>query len=48
MKTNTQIGIRVTSELKEQLEKQAEQEHRSLSNLITKVLKEYLDKQQEN
>ena len=42
MKTDTQIGIRVTSEFKEKLEKQAFLEHRSVSNLVIKVLTEYL------
>jgi predicted HicB family RNase H-like nuclease len=45
MKTDTQIGMRVTSEFKERLEKQAAAEQRSVSNLIVKVLTEYLDGQ---
>ena len=42
MKTDTQIGLRVTSEFKEQLEAQAAKEQRSVSNLIIKVMTEYL------
>ena len=42
-KTDTQIGFRVTSEFKARLEAQAQREHRKLSNLITKVLEEYLE-----
>ena len=41
MKTDTQISFRTTSEFKARLEAQAR--HRPLSNLITKVLEEYLD-----
>ena len=43
MKTDTQICFRTTSEFKARLEAQAQREHRPLSNLITKVLEEYLD-----
>ncbi len=43
MKTDTQISFRTTSEFKERLEAQAQREHRAVSNLITKVLEEYLD-----
>ncbi len=46
-KTQTQIGIRVTNDFKARLEAQAEKERRSVSNLIIKVMEEYLD-QQEN
>lgn len=46
-KTDTQIGIRVTEDFKKRLEHQAELEHRTVSNLITKVLSEYLE-QREN
>lgn len=42
-KTETQIGIRVTEDFKKRLEYRAEQEHRTVSNLITKVLGEYLE-----
>ena len=44
-KTDSQIGLRVTSEFKDRLEKQAERERRSVSNLIIKVMEEYLDRQ---
>lgn len=47
MKTNAQIGIRVTEELKERIERQAIKEHRSISNLIIKVMSEYLETQEE-
>ena len=43
MKTDTQICFRTTSEFKARLEAQAQREHRPLSNLITKVLEEYLE-----
>lgn len=43
MKTDTQIGVRVTAELKERLERQAEKENRSVGNLIKTVMEEYLD-----
>ena len=46
-KTDTQIGIRVTSEFKAKLEEQARKERRSISNLVLKVLEEYLESQQE-
>lgn len=42
-KTDTQIGFRTTSEFKARLEAQAQRERRPLSNLITKVLEEYLE-----
>lgn len=42
-KTDAQIGIRITSKFKARLEHQAEREHRSVSNLILKVMEEYLD-----
>jgi len=45
-KTDTQIGIRVTSEFKAKLEEQAQKERRSVSNLILKVMEEYLQEQQ--
>ncbi len=41
-KTDTQIGIRVTSEFKARLEAQAEKEHRPVANLVKLVLEEYL------
>lgn len=42
-KTDAQIGIRVTSEFKAKVEAQAEREHRNASNLIIKVMTEYLE-----
>ena len=44
-KTDAQIGIRVTSEFKAALEAQAQKERRSVSNLILKVMEEYLEAQ---
>ena len=46
-KTDTQISVRITSEFKARLERQAEKERRSFSNLIIKVMEEYLDSQEE-
>ena len=46
-KTDAQIGIRVTSEFKARLEAQARKERRSVSNLILKVMEEYLESQRE-
>lgn len=46
-KTDAQIGIRVTREFKEALEVQARKERRTVSNLIIKVMEEYLEKQAE-
>ena len=43
VKTDTQICFRTTSEFKARLEAQAKREHRPVSNLITKVLEEYLE-----
>lgn len=45
-KTDAQIGIRVTSEFKARLEAQARKERRSVSNLILKVMEEYLESKQ--
>ena len=42
-KTDTQISFRTTSEFKERLEAQAHKERRPVSNLIVKVLEEYLE-----
>ena len=42
-KTQTQIGIRVTNDFKARLERQADKERRSVSNLILKVMEEYLE-----
>ena len=47
-KTDAQIGLRVTKEFKEQLEEQARKERRSVSNLILKVMEDYLKEQSEN
>ena len=47
-KTDTQISIRVTNEFKDRLEKQAERERRSVSNLILKVMEEYLEQQEQD
>ena len=44
-KTDAQIGLRVTKEFKEQLERQAQKERRSVSNLILKVMEDYLQEQ---
>ena len=43
-KTETQISCRVTYEFKARVEAQAIREHRNVSNLIFKILSEYLDK----
>ena len=45
-KTQTQIGIRVTNDVKARLERQADKERRSVSNLILKVMEEYLEQQE--
>jgi predicted transcriptional regulator len=45
-KTQTQIGIRVTNDFKARLERQADKERRSVSNLILKVMEEYLEQQE--
>lgn len=46
-KTDTQISFRVTSEFKDLLEAQARKERRSVSNLILKVMEEYMESQRE-
>ena len=46
-KTDTQISLRVTSQFKARLERQAERERRSVSNLILKVIEEYLEQEEE-
>ena len=46
-KTDTQISVRIANEFKARLERQAEKERRSVSNLIIKVMEEYLDSQEE-
>lgn len=45
-KTETQVAIRVTYEFKERLEAQAQRERRPVSNMIRKVMEEYLDAQE--
>ena len=47
-KTDAQLGFRVTKEFKDQLEAQAQKERRSVSNLILKVMEEYLEAQKED
>ena len=47
-KTETQITIRVTNEMKEALERQAEKERRSVASMIRIVMEDYLEAQQEN
>ena len=42
MKRET-IGVRMPSEMKETLQKIADKEMRSLSNLVLKILSEYLE-----
>ena len=42
-----QVSLRVTSQFKARLERQAERERRSVSNLILKVMEEYLERQEE-
>ncbi len=42
-KTDTKVSFRTTKEFKARLEAQAERERRKVSNLIHKVLEEYLD-----
>lgn len=42
-KTETQVAIRVTYEFKERLKAQAQKERRPVSNMIRKVVEEYLD-----
>ena len=46
-KNEAQIGVRTTVELKKRLEVQAKKEKRTLSNLIIKILEEYLDREEE-
>ena len=47
-KTDTQISIRMTSEFKMQLEKQAQKERRSVANLVLKVMEDYLESQKDD
>ena len=42
-KTDSQIGIRLTRELKDRIEAQADSEHRTVSNFVLKVVIEYLE-----
>lgn len=42
-KLNNVLTIRVTEEFKKQLEEQAAYESRTLSNLVQKVLSDYID-----
>ena len=46
-KTETQVTIRVTNELKEALEKQAEKERRSVASMIRIVMEDYLEAQKD-
>lgn len=46
-KTDAQIGFRVSSEFKARLEAQAQRERRPVSNLIVKVLEDYLEEMEE-
>lgn len=47
-KTDTQITFRTTTEFKDRLEAQARKELRPVSNLILKVLDEYLSAQEKD
>ena len=44
-KNKSQIGIHVPKELKFELEQIAKEQDRSLSNLLTVILKDYVNKQ---
>ena len=44
-KTETQITIRVTSDMKARLERQAEKERRSVANMVRNVMEDYLKEQ---
>lgn len=46
-KTETQITIRVTNEMKEALEKQAERERRSVASMVRIVMEDYLEAQKD-
>ncbi len=46
-KTETQITIRVTNEMKEALEKQAEKERRSVASMVRIVMEDYLEAQKD-
>ena len=45
-KKDTQVTVRMTSEYKTRLETQAQKEGRSVANLIHKVMKDYLAKEE--
>ena len=45
-KMDAQVTVRMTSEFKARLEAQAEKESRSVSNLIHKVMRDYLTKEE--
>ncbi len=46
-KTTTQIGLRVTEDLKNRLEERASEEGRTLSNLVIKICEDYLKRIEE-
>lgn len=43
-KATERLGIRVTPELRERISKRAEEEGRTKSNFVVKVLQDYLDR----
>jgi len=43
-KTSSQMGFRVTQTFRERVEKQADEEGRTVANLIVNVISNYLDK----
>lgn len=45
---DTILHIRFNSEIKKQLEKQAERENTNLSNLVDRILRNYLQKERGN
>ena len=45
---NTRILITISKDLQNQLKKKAEKEHRSVSNLCSKILSEYLKREDVN
>ena len=42
------VGVRMTPEMKDKLQKIADKEVRSLSNLILRILTEYLEQDKKN
>jgi len=44
MTNKIQINLRVTEEMKKQIEKQAKEEQRSVNNLLEHIVSEYLKK----